>query len=64
MEAKIASSPKLEREYRARLLAKSSGVTFGFDAAADGGQMLMPVTFIIIRKSLKSKSKSKSLKSK
>jgi hypothetical protein len=49
----------LEREYRARLLAKSSGVTFGFDVAADGGQMLMPVTFIEVLKNKKSKSKSK-----
>jgi hypothetical protein len=59
MEAKIASSPKLEHEYHARLLAKTSGVTYGFDAAADGGQMLMPVTFIEVLKNKKSKSKSK-----
>lgn len=38
--------PLLEREYRAKQLASSSGVTAGFCSAAGGGQIANAVMFM------------------
>jgi hypothetical protein len=47
MSARIDSSPEFEREYRAKLLANSSGVTRGQSVAPAGGMIARPVIFTV-----------------